>query len=59
MRGRPATAAHYRDLAQGLRAATKKNCWDEARRLFADTPARKEFSQHANVLAVFSGCVVE
>ena len=29
--------------------------WDEARRLFADTPARKQFSQHASVLAVLAG----
>jgi len=55
--GRPTMAAHYRDLAQGLRAATKQHCWDEPRRLFADTPERKAFSQHANVLAVLSGCV--
>lgn len=55
--GRQTMAAHYRDLAQGLRAATMKHCWDEPRRLFADTPERMTFSQHANVLAVLSGCV--
>jgi hypothetical protein len=55
--GRPAMAAHYRDLARGLRTATMRQCWDESRRLFADTPERKAFSQHANVLAVLSGCV--
>jgi hypothetical protein len=55
--GRQAAAAHYRTLATNLRAATRQQCWDESRQLFADTPERKTFSQHANVLAVLSGCV--
>ena len=55
--GRPAVASHYRDLAQSLRAAAKKRCWNESRQLFADLPGGKVFSQHANVLAVLSGCV--
>jgi hypothetical protein len=32
-------------------------CWDGQRRLFADTPDRKIFSQHANVMAVLSGAI--
>ena len=55
--GQPAVAAHYRDLAQRLRTATREQCWDDARQLFADTPEHREFSQHANVLAVLAGCV--
>ena len=55
--GRPAAAGHYRDLAQKLRVATRRRCWDGSRQLFADTPARKTFSQHANVLAVLAGAV--
>ena len=55
--GRPTAAGHYRQVAQKLRLATRQNCWDESRLLFADTPARKVFSQHANVLAVLSSCV--
>ncbi len=55
--GRAARARQWRELAQRLRTATRKACWDETRQLFADTPARQSFSQHANVLAVLSGCV--
>ena len=54
--GRPVVAGHYRDLAQRLRTATRKLCWDESRQLFPDTPEHREFSQHANVLAILSGC---
>ena len=55
--GRKDAAAHYRERARALKAATLRHCWDESRRLLADTPARKAFSQHANVMAVLSGCV--
>jgi hypothetical protein len=55
--GKKPVADHYRELARNLKAATLRNCWDESRHLLADTPARKAFSQHANVLAVLSGCV--
>ncbi|MEO6993117.1 MAG: alpha-L-rhamnosidase C-terminal domain-containing protein [Lacunisphaera sp.] len=50
-------ATHYEKLAAGLRAAVNQRCWDEKRHLFADTPEKKEFSQHVNVLAVLSGAV--
>jgi hypothetical protein len=55
--GKKGMAGHYRELARNLKAATLRNCWDESRHLLADTPERKAFSQHANVLAVLSGCV--
>jgi len=50
-------AGHYEKLAAGLRAAVKRLCWDEKRRLFADTPEKRFFSQHANVMAVLSGTI--
>ncbi|MFO1475727.1 MAG: alpha-L-rhamnosidase C-terminal domain-containing protein [Verrucomicrobiota bacterium] len=55
--GRAAQAERYAKLAGDLRKATVRNCWDEPRRLLADTPDRKSFSQHANALAVLSGAV--
>jgi alpha-L-rhamnosidase len=45
-------AAHYRELENHISNAVRASCWDESRRLIGDTPARKTFSQHANVLAV-------
>jgi hypothetical protein len=51
---RPAEANHYRTLAGSLKKAVLALCWDETRKLLADTPAKKTFSQHANVMAVLA-----
>lgn len=42
------------DLAQAarVRAGVQSQCWDARRGLYADTPERLSFSQHANALAV-------
>jgi hypothetical protein len=55
--GRPAEAAHCAALARSLRSATVERCWDGERKLMADSPARRSYSQHANALAVLSGAV--
>ena len=55
--GRDDLAAHFENLATGLLAAVNRHCWDAGRRLYADTPAKDIFSQHANVFAVLSGAV--
>jgi len=54
---RPDRAAHFEKLAAGLRSAVVRTCWDEQRRLFADTPEKRTFSQHANVMAVLAGAI--
>ena len=53
--GSKAMADEYGAAAGRLRAQIRPLYWDEVRRLFADTPARKRFSQHASVLAVLAG----
>jgi hypothetical protein len=55
--GREEQARHYEQVAAGLRASVVRLCWDEKRRMFADTAAKRNFSQHANVLAVLSGAI--
>lgn len=45
-------AAHYRGIADRLKNATLRLCWDEKRKLLAGTPEMHEYSQHANVMAV-------
>jgi alpha-L-rhamnosidase len=50
-------ATHYEKLAAGLRQAVQRLCWDEKRRLFADTPEKNFYSQHVNVMAVLSGAI--
>lgn len=53
--GSKALAADYRAAAAQLRRSVRSSYWDTSRRLFADTPAKAQFSQHANVLAVLAG----
>ena len=55
--GRKEQAAKYRAMAAALRQAVKRNCWDERRNVFSDTPEKKTFSQHANTFAVLAGAI--
>ena len=55
--GSPARAAEMREAAARLRSTIPARYWDAGRGLFADTPSRSRFSQHANVLAVLAGLV--
>ncbi|RPH99371.1 MAG: alpha-L-rhamnosidase [Calditrichaeota bacterium] len=48
------TAAHYRDLADSMKSAVQNDCWDVAAMMYADTPQKTVFSQHANVNAVLA-----
>ena len=51
--GDPARAEMYRSAAERTVGGVKKLCWNQEYALFADTPAQKHFSQHANILAVW------
>jgi len=53
--GSRALAAEYRAAAGQLRRTIRSLYWDAGRRLFADTPAHKQYSQHSNVLAALAG----
>ncbi|HZP00284.1 MAG TPA: alpha-L-rhamnosidase C-terminal domain-containing protein [Terriglobia bacterium] len=50
-------AQHDRALAAKIIEAVRQKCWDPTRKLLADTPAKKSFSQHANILAVLEDLV--
>jgi alpha-L-rhamnosidase len=47
-------AAEFRDKADKLRTNIKQIYWDTGRQMFADTPAKRDFSQQANSLAVLA-----
>jgi hypothetical protein len=51
--GDPTIADKYNAAAQRAAAAVWKLCWDPQYGLLADTPAKKHFSQHANILGVW------
>jgi len=53
----PQLAQKYSVRSQQLKAGVKKQCWDANRLLYADTPDKKHFSMHSNILAVLCGMV--
>jgi len=53
--GRAELAERYEKLAERLKQAVQQHCWDATRQLYADSPAKRSFSQHANALAVLCG----
>ena len=55
--GSATEAAHDRELAARITQSVYKTCWDTARRLLADTPAHRHFSQHANILGVLTDAI--
>ncbi len=44
-------AAHYRAMAAQIIAQVNEQCWSVERKMYADTPAKKSYCQHANILA--------
>ncbi|CAN5144232.1 hypothetical protein BH09BAC3_BH09BAC3_24910 [soil metagenome] len=46
------TAGEYKLLSQQIKESVKKQCWDPASKMYADTPDKKIFSTHSNILAV-------
>ena len=44
-------------LAARIAQAVYEKCWDPTHGLLADTPARKDFSQHANILGVLTNAI--
>jgi alpha-L-rhamnosidase len=53
--GNPALAEENRQAATRLRDSVRRLYWDAGRKLFADTPDQREYSQQANALAVLAG----
>jgi alpha-L-rhamnosidase len=47
----------YNQKAQQLIVTIRNKYWDNTRKLFADTPEKDVFSQHANSLAILTGMV--
>ncbi|MEY4931016.1 MAG: hypothetical protein RI909_1740, partial [Bacteroidota bacterium] len=53
----PQLAQKYSLMSQQLKASVKKQTWDANRKLYADTPDKKHFSMHSNIMAVLCGMV--
>ncbi len=50
-------SAHYQILSTRIIQSVQASCWDSTRKLLADTPARRSFSQQGNALAVLLDAV--
>lgn len=50
-------AQKYSSLSQKLKQGVKEQAWDTNRQLYADTPDKKHFSMHSNIMALLSGMV--
>lgn len=50
-------ADNYKKISEDLKKATYNQCWDSQKQMLASMPDKKEFSQHANVMAVLSETV--
>jgi hypothetical protein len=55
--GRSDLAERYERLAAGIKEAVTRLCWDPQKRMYADSPERTMFSQHANTFAVLCGAI--
>jgi hypothetical protein len=44
-------------LAEKIKAATYKACWDKDKKLLFDCPTQKSFSQHTNILGILTGTI--
>ena len=55
--GQPVEAAKYKLQAQKLTEAVYKNCWDEQKGYLADTPAKNDFSMHAQIFGVLTNTI--
>jgi hypothetical protein len=49
----------YRKREQQLRQTAQQLYWDAGRQMYADTPAKKLFSQHTNTLAILGNVITE
>jgi len=55
--GRKDKAVEYAALAKSITAKTYALCWDAGKGMLADTYNKKEFSQHANIMAVLTDAI--
>ena len=55
--GMSAMADQYRLRQRQLRATVQALYWDAGKQLYADTPAKQQFSQHANTLAALADVI--
>lgn len=57
--GQSTLAEKYRQTAEQITKVVYEKCWDESRGYLADTPAKNEFSMHAQIFGVLTDAIPE
>ena len=57
--GRRNRLKNMHTIASQITKAVYEKCWDESHGYLADTPAKKEFSMHAQIFAVLTNTIPE
>ena len=57
--GEKEQSKRYRSLSDSLKLKLRKLCFDEDKQLFAETPAKTDWTQHTNILAVLADAIPE
>ena len=52
--GWSAEAEKWKLIAENMQQAIRKRCYDSNKKLFSETPAKKEFTQHTNIFAILT-----
>jgi alpha-L-rhamnosidase len=55
--GKACEIAQQEKVAGRVKQAVIRTCFDTGKGLFADNPEKRFFSQHANIMAVLTGCL--
>lgn len=55
--GKTDQARQYQATAKSITENVYKLCWDASRGILADTPDKKEFSQHANIMGILTDAI--
>lgn len=55
--GNTRQAEEYAQLSKEIKEAVRARCWDAPRGLYADSPDKKHYSMHSNILAILCDLV--
>lgn len=51
------TSTRYLEIANRIKVAVYRECWDEDKGLLAESPEKKIFSQHANIFGILTDAI--
>ena len=55
--GKQKRAAHFSNIAKNVIDAVNEKCYDSVRKMYAETPEKRIFSQHTNIFAILTNSI--